>query len=1167
MATELTAGATPETAETVLRKHFSEGMSGPNWDAMLAAIAAGDQINWDNAQLAFDQLFKSSASGIYLDRQAANDGLSRPVNLGMSDDLFRLLTIKLATNKITHQSIRDILEIFYGRDALRAYVESDLPEPYDLSGGADLQWTIDELNTFSMVFQSSMFSSAAVAGATEVAAVLTQAMRQAGSQAFAAAIVDTNTGATKVRIYSGSSGLKSFVRVTGGSSQDQFRFPAYRNIYSGAVFSGLGYAWVFSVPQQNVSRMSLTTVGMPIVDVSSVQIGDYVVFGSGIGTIQAGTYPVKNIATQWVGADLIQTIDFDAELGFVGSYTQQQNGDFQFFAPQKNSVLNGNRTVVVSQTQDGVVDIQLPATTQAVNRTINDAAYVKDNGALVAERLYRDGSGNAGCVFASVLATPLPVGSSVFIDDAQFTSTRPWVSRGSYGIFPAIAQSDASFGTTWSGMQGPPTQNLERSVGLVLLNGDGFMAGGRQLVSGTYVAHAEAKRLRLVATAAVTDGSEATGASRTTYQWIATSNMNVARCDHRMSLLPNGQVLVTGGFNGSGKLSSTEMYSPTSNYWSINSPYSMTSVRTGHTQTTLADGRVFVTGGANTSNALASTEFFNVGLQTWSAGPNMTVARNNHEAVLLPDGRLMLIGGQVGSGAGSLSNPTSDVLNSTEFFSPATGLFSPGPPMVWGRSHHRTVLLADGRVLVVGGAGRRFDKPTPVNSPSYIYWPTNGITETEVWDPKTNTFSVVAASAQPWVDANVMYFPALNSVWVTHGSGIGTVNYGTATPGTVTNGIEILDLGTMKWSGHFLQNTASRDRSLPISNSVVVFTGGNDTSNTFTSTDLLLFSADKFGGGGIRDEHQIATSSLTGFTFVTPSQKTFCTNFGDPSLPGGTTFDPTSGLYLPSNYSYLVSTGSRNGGNTSLNVTGTAGLNVGDRVFVNLNASSLGSGVKQLTAVTTGSVTYADAGPDVSLVATSGAITVNKGNATVSSLEAIARAPNDEGPHIFDPASGLALTSIRSTLASALQKGHNYDRMQVASTADFPNEFGYVVLAYGFDSQSEPIPYLKTVGTGSLLLDFTHTMAFDYPAGTSVDFLPNRGPFVATGSNVTNFYLTGSSAGRLAAQSMAEAASAAGFTLNFDVVFPGDRGVGGEGFPTEGTGKLSDIQQIFGGDS
>ena len=49
--------------------------------------------------------------------------------------------------------------------------------------------------------------------------------------------------------------------------------------------------------------------------------------------------------------------------------------------------------------------------------------------------------------------------------------------------------------------------------------------------------------------------------------WTATGSLNTARFYHTATLLPNGKVLVAGGYGNSGDLTSAELYDPASGSW------------------------------------------------------------------------------------------------------------------------------------------------------------------------------------------------------------------------------------------------------------------------------------------------------------------------------------------------------------------------------------------------------------------------------------------------------------------------------------------------------------------------------------------------------------------------------------------------------------------------
>ncbi len=133
----------------------------------------------------------------------------------------------------------------------------------------------------------------------------------------------------------------------------------------------------------------------------------------------------------------------------------------------------------------------------------------------------------------------------------------------------------------------------------------------------------------------------------------------------------------------------------------------MTSVRWGHTGTTLADGRVLAAGGFTRDPRVPggeysfsvrptdSEEVYDPASGSWTPGVSMTTARAFHTATLLQDGTVLLAGGY---------NDLQLPLASAERYDPATGQFTPAGNMTRDRSYSLTLtLLPDGRVLAVGG--------------------------------------------------------------------------------------------------------------------------------------------------------------------------------------------------------------------------------------------------------------------------------------------------------------------------------------------------------------------------------------------------------------------------------------------------------------------------------
>jgi len=118
--------------------------------------------------------------------------------------------------------------------------------------------------------------------------------------------------------------------------------------------------------------------------------------------------------------------------------------------------------------------------------------------------------------------------------------------------------------------------------------------------------------------------------------------------------------------------------------------------RAKHTVTPLPDGKILLTGGYRTSPHVShvSAEIFDPMLKSFSLTGSMNDRRQCHNAVLLPDGTVLVVGG---------NNETDHSYKTAEIYDPNSGLFTRVGSMTEERTCAMSTLLPNGTVLVAGG--------------------------------------------------------------------------------------------------------------------------------------------------------------------------------------------------------------------------------------------------------------------------------------------------------------------------------------------------------------------------------------------------------------------------------------------------------------------------------
>src|SRR5215813_13733368 len=230
-----------------------------------------------------------------------------------------------------------------------------------------------------------------------------------------------------------------------------------------------------------------------------------------------------------------------------------------------------------------------------------------------------------------------------------------------------------------------------------------LLPNGKVLVAGGYGGNCSFFGCSILSSAELYD--PATG------NWSSTGKLNSGHYAHTATLLPNGKVLVAG--NGFAE-DNVELYNPTTGTWSYTG--SLDTPRFQHTATLLPSGKVLVAGGDHCNDSGCFTfdrcDLYDPTTGTWSTTGKLNVARYSHTATLLANGRVLVAGG---------FDPNGSPSNSAELYDPATGTWSSTGNLNTGRGFHTATLLLSGKVLIAGGYGDR-----ELNS-AELYDPATGI--------------------------------------------------------------------------------------------------------------------------------------------------------------------------------------------------------------------------------------------------------------------------------------------------------------------------------------------------------------------------------------------------------------------------------------------------------
>ena len=268
-------------------------------------------------------------------------------------------------------------------------------------------------------------------------------------------------------------------------------------------------------------------------------------------------------------------------------------------------------------------------------------------------------------------------------------------------------------------------------------------AGGLINSAGLYTAPTAAGFYHVVATSieeTTVTASATVTVTTSSSGFTPTGSLNEARGLHTATLLPDNKVLVAYGSNSSAHtnatgyvgLTSIEVYDAGTGKFTEIVGDDGAGIY-GHTATLLQNGKVLLAGGfvnsvwdySGISGSYNVATLYDSATGVFSGTGNMTANRGDHTATLLANGKVLIAGG-------ADQDPTGTGLASAELYDPSTGTFTQTGSMAVGRFLHTATLLQNGKVLIVGGALTSTSDP---------------VATAEVYDPATGTFTMTGAMA------------------------------------------------------------------------------------------------------------------------------------------------------------------------------------------------------------------------------------------------------------------------------------------------------------------------------------------------------------------------------------------------------------------------------------
>jgi hypothetical protein len=648
--------STPTSFDILLRDFNPAFRGGSNWRSLLAGIAEGEDNLYTLAARAADQAYLATASGVYLTARAAEAMIARPADVGLTDADFRRFAVKLRAHKLTRHAFEAVLENLFGRLALCAFIDAGTAGPYVIADNTDILIRIQGVGDLRVSFLRSDFQIMRRAEAVEVAAVITRSADIHHFPVEAVAAADPVSGLTTLRIISKRRGITSRIEVAGGTAQPALQFPT-------RLLPQIGTPpiWTISRPGAEVTRLSPADDGA--YNLRLVEVGDYVtVIGPEFSTANRGSWPVVEVKYSYEPT-LVQYVDVANPSGAAETITQLEAGAVAVWRPTTRTILDSPTRAVVTQV-DGIVHVDIPASSEVVRRRAGTGAYLKSNPATTAISIQRRPDG----LTTITTTTPhgLVAGGQFRIDDAE--ADIPTIPTPGAGTPAGAEVSGEATGTslssvvsTWSA---DTTVNRVLAVALRDLDGDLLVVGGQSEAAGVPTGQARLDAFSVTGKTVAADGTRSH-----TYRWrgVAASIRPIGRFAAILNATAVlNKLLVAGGYASSPWQAIQATNLDTAGVLLTKSGSTWTSAAAAAAPVAVADAvaatvksggtaKVLVVGGAPATSS-AAPGLNNAGTQvmvydqvanTWVSGTALKQARTMAGAANLAGTEVLVVGGRI----------------------------------------------------------------------------------------------------------------------------------------------------------------------------------------------------------------------------------------------------------------------------------------------------------------------------------------------------------------------------------------------------------------------------------------------------------------------------------------------------------------------------------------